>query len=184
MRKEDKKEKGGGAIASPRPSPSRLLLVTLFALLSGLLAGMGSKPPQTGVSAPSFDADTLEGGRASLNDYKGKVVVLTFWATWCEPCKKEMPEIQAAYEKYKEEGLVVVGVNFGETKERAEPFVKQMGLSFPNLLDRRALIAERYGVVSLPVTFFIDREGIIRERVFGGTLTEESIAEVFQRLKG
>jgi peroxiredoxin len=94
-----------------------------------------------------------------------------------------MPEIEAAYENHKEEGLVVLAVNFGEKGDQAEAFAKKMGLTFPIVVDRRANIAERYGVVSLPVTFFIDPNGIIRERVFGGTLTEQSITETFRRVK-
>jgi peroxiredoxin len=144
---------------------------------------MGSKPPQIGGPAPSFEAETLEGKAVSLDDYRGKVVLLTFWATWCEPCKKEMPEIQAAYEKHKEEGLAVVAVNFGERKEPAQAFFEKTSLTFPSLLDRRANIAERFGVISLPVTFFIDQDGIIRERVVGGTLTVEEISRIFQRTR-
>jgi peroxiredoxin len=144
---------------------------------------MGSKPPQVGGPAPSFQAETLEGKTVSLDDYRGKVLLLTFWATWCEPCKKEMPEIQAAYEKHKEEGLAVVAVNFGEKKEPAEAFFEKTGLTFPSLLDRRANIAERFGVISLPVTFFIDQDGIIRERVVGGTLTAEGIEQTFRKIR-
>lgn len=178
MNASNQKKRGG--------APPPLLRTILFAVLlffAGILTGMGSKPPQVSGPAPGFETETPAGEKVSLKDYRGKPVILTFWATWCEPCKKEMPEIQAAYEKHKEEGLIVLAVNFGETKEKAEAFVKQMGLTFPSLLDRRANIAERYGVVSLPVTFFIDRDGIIRERVVGGTLTKESISDLFLRIK-
>ena len=173
-------QKGRGGAPAPL---RRTILFAVLLFFAGILTGMGSKPPQVSGPAPDFETETPAGEKVSLKDYRGKPVILTFWATWCEPCKKEMPEIQAAYEKHQEEGLVVLAVNFGETKEKAEAFVKQMGLTFPSLLDRRANIAERYGVVSLPVTFFIDREGIIRERVVGGTLTKESISDLFLRLK-
>lgn len=160
---------------------------TVQFLIVGLLwlglTGMGTKPPETGRPALPFQTETVEGEPVTLSDYRGKVIVLTFWATWCEPCKKEMPEIQAAYEKHKEDGLVVLAVNFGEKRDAAKAFMDQMGLTFPVLMDRRANIAERYAVVSLPVTFFIDKDGIIRERVFGGTLTQEGIAEIFARLQ-
>lgn len=158
----------------------RLFVALLLSF--GLLTGMGSKPPQVGGPAPSFEAKTLEGKMVSLSDYRGKVVLLTFWATWCEPCKKEMPEIQAAYEKH-QEGLVVLAVNFGENLDTASDFAHHGKLTFPVLLDRRVNIAERYGVISLPVTFFIDQDGIIRERVVGGTLTEEGIGNVFEQIR-
>lgn len=162
---------------------SRAILFLFLLLVAGVLTGMGSKPPQVTGPAPDFETETPKGEKGSLKDHRGKPVILTFWATWCEPCKKEMPEIQAAYEAHKNEELVVLAVNFGEKGENAQAFAEKMGLTFPILLDRRANIAERYGVVSLPVTFFIDRDGIIRERVFGGTLTKESISDIFLRLK-
>jgi peroxiredoxin len=182
MKNNNQEKKEGGAPA-PLSFPYRGILLTLLFLLSGFLTGMGSKPPQIGGPAADFQAETPQGKPVSLSEYKGKVVILTFWATWCEPCKKEMPEIEAAYENHKEEGLVVLAVNFGEKADQAEAFAKKMGLTFPIVVDRRANIAERYGVVSLPVTFFIDPNGIIRERVFGGTLTEQSITETFRRVK-
>lgn len=172
----------GGAPAPPRLSLREAGLFFVLLLSWGILTGMGSKPPQVGGPAPSIQAETLKGKTVSLSDYRGKVVLLTFWATWCEPCKKEMPEIQAAYERYEKDGLVVLAVNFGEKLDTASSFAHHGKLTFPILLDRRANIAERFGVVSLPVTFFIDQDGIIRERVVGGTLTEQSIEETFKRL--
>lgn len=183
MKNSNQKKERGGAPAPPSLSFYRVMIFMGLLLLSGILTGMGSKPPQIGGPAADFQAETPQEKPVSPSDYRGKVVLLTFWATWCEPCKKEMPEIEAAYEEHKEEGLVVLAVNFGEKADQAEEFAKKMGLTFPIVVDRRANIAERYGVVSLPVTFFIDPNGIIRERVFGGTLTKESIAEIFGRLK-
>lgn len=170
-------------------APSRFTLgrVGLFAILLfswSLLTGMGTKPPQLDGPAPPFILNDPEGHPISLADYKGKVVLLTFWATWCEPCKKEMPEIEAAYEQYKDDGLIVLAVNFGENLDSAVSFVHHGRLTFPVLIDRKVSVAERYGVVSLPVSFLIDPEGLIRERVFGGTLTAKNIGQSFQRLQG
>lgn len=183
MQSSNSKERKGGAAAPPRLALQGVGLFLILLLFWGLLTGMGSKPPQIGGPAPSFEAKTLEGKMVSLSDYRGKVVLLTFWATWCEPCKKEMPEIQAAYEKHQEEGLVVLAVNFGENLDTASGFAHHGKLTFPILLDRRANIAERFGVISLPVTFFIDPDGVIRERVVGGTLTEEGIERLFRKVR-
>lgn len=161
----------------------KIIHVFILLLSWGVLTGMGSKPPQIGSPAPSFEAETVERKTVSLNDYRGKVVLLTFWATWCEPCKKEMPEIQAAFEEHKGEGFVVLGINFGEKPKEAEKLVEAMGLTFPILIDRKVEVAEHYGVINLPVTFFIDQDGIIRERVVGETLTNESITGIFRRLR-
>jgi len=183
MKENHQKTKKGGAPAPPRLSLRGVVLFAILVLSSGILSGMGSKPPQVGGPAPSIQAETLKGETVSLNDYRGKVVLLTFWATWCEPCKKEMPEIQAAYERYEKDGLAVLAVNFGEKLDTASSFAHHGKLTFPILLDRRANIAERFGVVSLPVTFFIDQDGIIQERVVGGTLTVQSIDEIFKRVQ-
>jgi len=157
-------------------------LIAMF-LSIFLLTGMAAKPPLVGGPAPDFQLDQLNGPSVKMSDYRGKVVLLNFWATWCAPCKKEMPEIQAAYEKLKDKGFVVLALNFGEKPEKAEKLVKKMGLTFPILLDREVEVAERHRVVSLPVTFFIDPNGIIKEQVFGGGLTKDQITEVFHRLR-
>lgn len=183
MESSNHQKKKGGAPAPPRFSLRGIGIFFLLLLSGGLLTGMGSKPPQIGGPAAAFTLNDLEGRPVSLADYKGKVVLLNFWATWCEPCKKEMPEIQAAYEKRKEEGFVVLAVNFGENPDPTASFVHHGRLTFPVLLDRRADVAERYGVINLPVTFFIDPEGIIRERIFGGTLTAQGIEETFEKLR-
>lgn len=147
------------------------------------LTGMGAGPPLVGSPAPDFTLSDLSGKEAQLSDLRGRPILVTFWATWCPPCKKEMPEIQAAYDQHKDRGFVVLAVNFGENLEAAKVFVNQMDLRFPVLLDRKVNVASRYGVWSLPVSFFIDRNGIIQERVFGGTLTTERIGEILRQLQ-
>lgn len=159
-------------------SASILMLWAFF-----LLAGMAAKPPLVGGPAPDFQLDQINGSPTKMSDYRGQIVLLNFWATWCKPCKKEMPEIQAAYEALKDQGFVVLALNFAEKAEKVEKLVKEMGLTFPILLDRKVAVAERYRVVSLPVTFFVDANGIIKEQIFGGSLTLDQITEVFQRLQ-
>lgn len=149
-----------------------------------LLSGMAGKPPLVGGPAPHFQLHSLSGSPVGIADYQGKVVLLTFWATWCKPCKQEMPEIQTAYEKLKDQGFVVLALNFGEKGPVAEKLVKEMGLTFPVLLDEDVEVAERHQVVSLPVSFFIDPNGIIKKKVIGGTLTQEEITTIFHELQG
>ena len=153
------------------------------ALALALLTGMGARPPAIGVPAPPFETTDLEGRPVALADYRGKVVLLNFWATWCEPCKKEMPEMQAAYEKLHDQGFIVLAVNFGETPDPAGNFAHHGRLTFPILLDRKVKVAASYGIVNLPVSFFIDADGIIRERVFGGTLTADGIEQAVQKIR-
>ncbi len=158
-----------------------------FAILTGImvlcfLTGMAQKPPLVGGPAPHFQLNTLNGRPAKISDFQGNVVLLTFWATWCKPCKKEMPEIQAAYETLKDEGFVVLALNFGEKGQVAEKLVREMNLTFTVLLDEEVEVAERHQVVSLPVSFFIDAQGVIRKKVVGGTLTQEEITQIFYQI--
>ncbi|HIE65493.1 MAG: TlpA disulfide reductase family protein [Nitrospira sp.] len=159
-----------------------LLVMGVIILVFISITGMASRPPLVGGPAPHFQLKTLKDTLITIADYRGKVVLLNFWATWCKPCMKEMPEMQVAYEEYKDRGFVILGVNFGESPGKAARLVKQMGLTFPILLDQEVEVASRYQVVSLPVSFFIGPNGIIKERVFGGTLTKAGIGEVFHRL--
>ncbi len=159
-----------------------MMAATLMFFIS--ITGMAKRPPLIGSPAPHFQLSTLEGTPATISDYRGKVVLLNFWATWCKPCLEEMPEIQAAYEEFKDRDFIVLGINFGEKPEKAALLVKKMGLTFPILLDRKVEIASRHRVVSLPVSFFIDPNGIIKERVFGGTLTKDDIRSALHRLQG
>ncbi|MBN4054201.1 TlpA family protein disulfide reductase [Nitrospira defluvii] len=161
------------------------MVKTLFigSLLFVFLSGMGRRPPLVGGPAPNFNLNTLEGRPMALTDLRGKIVLLTFWATWCEPCVKEFLEIREAYEALKDHGLVVLAVNAGERPELIRTFIRQQHITFPTLLDPKVKVASLYGVAGLPVSFFIDENGIIRERVLGGILTVENIREAYRRLQ-
>jgi len=116
-----------------------------------------------GEAAPAFTLQTLDGNQASLADYKGKVVLLNFWATWCEPCRDEMPALQQAYDKYKEQGLVVVAANLDENNITIKGFINQYQLNFPILIDKgREVALDRYKVGPIPTTFIIDKNGVLQ----------------------
>ena len=117
--------------------------------------------------AVDFTLETLDGQTVSLADYQGKVVLLNFWATWCPPCELEMPDLQKAYEKYEEQGLVVLAVNAGEPAPTVQAFVTKLGLTFPILMDARGQVGAQYRASGLPMSLVVDREGIIRARHLG-----------------
>ena len=120
---------------------------------------------EAGQPAPDFTLDTLDGNKVTLSEYKGKVVMVNFWASWCQPCRQEMPDIEKAYETYKDQGLVVLGVNLSEKNVPIQGFVKQYDLTFPILMDRQGTTAvDLYKVKPIPTTFFVDREGILRTK--------------------
>ncbi len=130
--------------------------------------------PRQGFLAPDFRLQTIEGESLRLADLRGQAILLNLWATWCPPCRAEMPAIQKMYEEYKEQGLIVLAVNMTvqDDPSAIQPFVRQYGLTFPILLDSEGVAARQYELRSLPSSFFIDRQGIIREIVIGGPMSE------------
>jgi len=109
--------------------------------------------------APRFNAPTPEGTKIGIDDLKGKLVLLNFWATWCPPCILEMPTMEKLHQEFKEEGLEVVAMNFMEGPKTINAFIKKRGFTFTVLMDRSGEISERYGVRALPMTYLIGREG-------------------------
>jgi len=116
--------------------------------------------PETGfVPAPDFATVDAEGRAVRLDSFKGKVVILNFWATWCPPCRLEMPSMEKLYQEFKEQGLEIVAVNFMESPGPVREFVKEQGFTYPILMDGKSRIAESYGVMRLPETVLIGRRG-------------------------
>lgn len=134
---------------------------TLFAQTATDRAPKDKLVPLVGSEAPNFSLRSLDGSEMSLRAWRGQVVLVNFWATWCLPCRTEMPEIEAAYQAHRSEGLTVLAINQGEDKETVARFVQEFRLTFPVLLDSDGAVVKRYDVRGLPASFFIDREGVI-----------------------
>jgi peroxiredoxin len=122
--------------------------------------------PVVGAPAPDFSLKTLNGDTVQLSDLRGKIVALNFWATWCAPCRLEMPDLQARAEQFPDR-LAVLGVNFAETPEEVAAFRDEVGVDFPLLLDPKADVQGLYRVLGYPTTFFIDEQGTIRFQHIG-----------------
>jgi len=144
---------------------------------------MGSRVPVVGTPAEDFQLVDLNGNPQRLGDYRGKVVLLNFWATWCKPCTTEMPAMQRTYDKLREKGFVVLAVNELEDETEVREHIRQFGHTFPVLMDRDNKVANQFGVYGLPVSFFIDERGVVREYIKGGLLTEQKIYEVVSRMQ-
>ena len=132
--------------------------------------------PQIGFTAPDFTLETLDGGTVTLSELRGQVVVINLWATWCPPCRAEMPALERVWNQYRDDGLTVLAVNQQERASRVRAFVEELGLTFPVLLDRNGTVGARYRLRALPTTFFIGRDGVIRDVVLGGPMSEALIA--------
>ena len=160
-----------------------LTSVIMGFVLFGLL-GMAGRPPLVGAPAPEIALKDLQGQEVRLSDLHGKVVLLNFWATWCKPCKEEMPAMQASYDKLRDEGFVVLAVNELEDVEKVAEHIRTHRHTFLVVMDHDNRVANQYGVVGLPASFLIDRQGLVREHIFGNLLTEERISELVQRYGG
>ena len=147
------------------------VVVALLALAAALLparmvlaedpvAALSLIRPKPVKEAPDFQARTPDDRLLRLADYRGKVVFLNFWATWCEPCREEMPGMERLHRAYKDRGLVVLAVSLdSQGASVVKPFLKNLGLTFPVALDPKMTVRERYGVWAVPSTFIIDRAG-------------------------
>jgi peroxiredoxin len=128
--------------------------------------------PQTGFSAPDFVLSTQDGVQVSLEDLEGKPLIINFWASWCPPCRAEMPAFQQVYQEYSDQGLMIAAVNMTHQDSLADinNFVDQNQLSFPILMDEQGLVSKQYNIHSLPTTFFIDSSGTIQRVIIGGPI--------------
>jgi peroxiredoxin len=137
--------------------------------------------PAVGRPAPDFALTTLDGKGFRLSDLHGKPVVINFWATWCAPCRNEMPSLQTAANRF-DDAIVVVGVDQGEDAQTVQAFVDELGVTFPIPMDTQMVVSERYNVKGLPTTFFVDADGVIRHLWVGemnSVILAEGIAKVW-----
>ena len=139
---------------------------------AGTVPANANVDPEVGAIAPDFLLEQFDGPDLRLSDLRGKPVVLNFWATWCAPCRKEMPQFVQAYDRYKDQGLVVLAVNLQEGKGIVQPFASDFGIKFPIGIDRDGSVGDRYRLLGLPTTVFIDRDGVVRS-LFTGPFQEQ-----------
>ncbi len=152
-----------------------LLIVIIFLLgLIGYAESIQDRLIKLGVAVAreemesiDFELEDMGGSLKKLSSYRGKFVFLNFWATWCGPCRYEMPSMQKVYDELKDEGFVIVAVNLQEDRKLVKKFLDQYGLTFPVLLDKQGRVGAMYGARSIPTTYLIDRDGYIIGRAIG-----------------
>ncbi len=157
------------------------ILLTVLAAV-GCSGGEDTGMPAPGRQAPDFQLETINGETVSLESLRGRPVVINFWATWCAPCRIEIPVLQALHEtpEWRARGLAILAVNLGEPPGLVNEFVEAFNMSFTVLLDPGQKVSRSYNAALIPTTYFIDKDGIIRDIKIGAIL---SLADIEPRLQ-
>ena len=147
------------------------------------IRAVGLQPLKEGTAIVDFELESLGGGKRTLSSFKGKVVFLNFWATWCGPCRQEMPSMERLYQRLKGKGLEIVAVNLQEDERSVRKFVNEYKLSFPVLLDKTGRVGSMYGARSIPTTYIVDRKGYVVAGTIGTREWDtEEYVRFFERL--
>jgi len=164
------------------PGAILLIILALVLLLTGCPADSESSGARVGEPAPDFQFQNLDGQNISLSDLRGEPVLINFWATWCRPCVLEMPYLQEIYEEWSDAGLILLAINMGESPAQVEDFMRNYNLSLPVMLDTKRFVAQMYNITGIPTTFFIDKDGIIQEKIIGAFPNKESIEQCLDKI--
>ncbi|BCX05552.1 MAG: membrane protein [Candidatus Roseilinea sp.] len=158
-------------------------IVGVFVIALNLVSQQGARP-KPGSPAPDFTLTLYPGYRADLpeqirlSDLRGNVVVMNFWASWCVECYKEADALEAVYRKYKDRGVIFLGIDYLDTEAPALAYLKQYNVTYPNGLDVQQQIARAYRITGVPETFFIDKDGIVRDVVIAPLTEAQLIAKI------
>ena len=146
-----------------RPARARVgSLRAIACAVFAVVAGTASSAIAPATAAPDFTLHAMGGPNLRLKEQRGRVVMVNFWATWCGPCRQEMPQLNRLYEKYKSSGFVLLGVNVDDDVAKATEVAGKLGVTFPVLLDTEKTVSKLYDLNTMPSTVIIDREGKVR----------------------
>lgn len=155
--------------------------LVMVILLVGFTLPAQAQRPGTGLTllqdrapAPDFELTDIDGTSHRLSDYRGKVLIINFWATWCPPCREEMPSMDRAWAMLKEEDTQMLAVNVGEDEDTIFQFTANYPVEFPLVMDRDSKVVEEWPVRGLPTTFVVDREGRLAYRAIGGRTWDDA----------
>lgn len=177
-------------------SPKSIGLGAVTLAVIGFLAllGMGllNMSPATGMSgvtrvrkpAPDFTLPTFDGGQLSLARYRGQPVVINFWASWCPPCREEAPILERVWRRYTDQGILFIGIDIQDKEEDARAYLKEFDITYPNVMDEDGTVTVDYGVIGIPVTFFIGKTGLVERRWVGAIREDQLSAWVEELIAG
>lgn len=152
-------------------TPGSIVLIIgilAVAIVLGIQLSQQNQTQPTSGPAPDFYLELFDGSDFQLSDYRGQVVLVNFWGSWCGPCRVEAPELQALYSDYKDEGFTIIGVNWLESsREKAEDFIEEFGITYPNGEDIGEIVANKYHIQGAPENFLIDKDGNVHQFVYG-----------------
>lgn len=160
--------------------------IVILTLLLALTLPIIANASQVGTSAPDFSLMDLNGKAVTLKQFRGKVVFLDFWAPWCEPCREELPSLDALYKKYSNDGLEVIGIDIDTSEKLLAEFLQKVPVTFSVLIDRKGIIRREYYFRTSPTAFIIGRDGVIRYLHMGFgkeflQMYEKEIAELLKQ---
>ncbi len=161
--------------STPAPTPEPTVTATPAPTPRTIL----STSSTGGEAAPDFEVETFDGESLRLSDLNGKVVVLNFWASWCPPCRWEMPFFETMWQEYRDQGVVFLGIAMSDTLENVKAFAEEAGVTYPVALDTTTEIARDYEVLTLPTTYFIGKDGNIERKLTSAA--NEGLLKVFLR---
>lgn len=155
-------------------------LVVIVALLGLLAVGLrrAGGGPEIGKPAPDFTLQLYDGGELTLSDLRGQVVVVNFWASWCDPCRDEAPALERVWRDYKDRGVVFIGVDYVDVESSARSYLAEFDTTYPNGLDKGQRISHAYRIRGVPETFFIDKDGDIAPIIVSGTPQVKKISPI------
>lgn len=168
-------------VSAKSPSNAWVLKLQQEADIQIMLEEGKTRTVKIGQPPPTFVLRSPDGEPVRLNDYIGHPLLINFWATWCPPCRLEMPVLEKAYQDHKDEGFVVLGVDLQEEPDKVKAYLQEMGLTFPVALDRSGAVASAYRVQGIPNSVFVDRNGVVTD-IHRGALTEGTLQGYLEKI--